>query len=146
MESQTVDVLCAGRESAVALEVKLSDTRMTVQAFQERFCHPCGISGHSDGRLTGSMISVLEGLLPFADGHVSAVRGDRTWPLSQKWWLIIREQVWGKWKNRLPVRSARVLVFDDLARLYGTRGDFDELVHRIVGAEFSKRWKLELSP
>ncbi len=36
--AQTVDVLCAGPERAVAIEAKLGDTRMTFGAFRERSC------------------------------------------------------------------------------------------------------------
>lgn len=42
-----------------------------------------------------------------------------------------------------PVPSARVLVFDDLASVYGTRREFDDLVQRIVGTDFAGRWNLE---
>jgi hypothetical protein len=141
--AQTVDILAAAGDSATAMELKLGVTRMAPGAFQERFCGPCGISGHTDLRLTGSMVAVLDRLLPFAVGHVSAVDGHRTWRLADHWWLVIRQRVWLSWAHRAPVRSARVLVFDQLARLYGGPAEFDQLVRDVVANDFAYRWEID---
>ena len=141
--AQTVDVLAVTDQAATALELKLGTTRMAVSAFKKRFCGSCGISDHSDPRLKGSMVAVLDRLMPFAAGHVSAVDGKRTWPLREHWWLVIRQRVWHSWARQLPVRSARVLVFDDLARLYGDASAFDQLVHDTVADGFAARWQID---
>lgn len=144
--AQTVDILCCGPKWAVAIECKLGDTRMTVAPFQQRFCNPCGISRHPDGRLTGSMVALLDRRLRFPVEHIRAVlTPERSWPLRKKWWLVIREQVWKKWRNPLPVQSARVLIFDDLVRIYGSRREFDKLVRHTVGTDFAGRWNLDVT-
>ena len=140
--AQAVDVLAVAGGTATAVELKLGLTRMSRSAFRGRFCHPCGISGHADSRLTGSMVAVLDRLLPFAGGRVSAVDGHRTWDLSERWWLVIRQQIWRSWRNQLPVNAARILVFDRLASLYGDAAEFDQLVRDIVGGDFAARWQI----
>jgi hypothetical protein len=144
--AQTVDVLCVGQQRAVAIEAKLGLTRMSPSEFPKRFCHPCGVSGHADPRLTGSMIAVLDRLLPFTNGRVVATVNDQSWPLAPNWWLVLRAPVWRGWAARLPVRFARILVFDELVALYRGRGEFDDLVRHVVGTDFASRWGLELDP
>jgi len=143
--AQTVDVLCVGQQHAVAMEAKLGETRMSLTEFPKRFCGQCGISGHADPRLTGNMIAVLDRLLPFANGRVFATVGDRSWPLSAHWWLVVRGCVWRSWANHPPVRLARILVFDELARLYGGPHEFDDLVRHVVGHDFGNRWNIEFN-
>ena len=142
--AQTVDVLCVGQQRAIAMEAKLGLTRMSPSEFPKRFCDPCSISGHSDPRLNGSMIAVLDRRLPFVNGRVCARIGDQGWLLGPHWWLVVRERVWNSWAVVLPVRLARILVFDELARLYGDGHDFDDLVRHIIGNDFAKRWRVEL--
>src|SRR5262249_4521734 len=97
--AQTVDVLCAGAERGVAMEAKLGDTLMAFDAFEKRFCGPCQISRHSDNRLKGTIISLLERRLPFLDARLVATVGEHSWPLYGSWWLVVRAQVWKRWKN-----------------------------------------------
>jgi hypothetical protein len=92
------------------------------------------------------MIAVLDRLLPFANGQVFATVDERTWPLAPNWWLVLRASVWRGWAAPLPVRFARILVFDELAALYGGREEFDDLVRQAVGKDFAGRWGLELDP
>jgi hypothetical protein len=40
----------------------------------------------------------------------------------------------------------RILLFDELARLYGNRAEFDHLVEQVVGTNFATAWKLDLEP
>lgn len=141
--AQTVDVLCVGEQRAVAMEAKLGETRMSRTEFPKRFCGQCGISGHTDPRLTGNMIAVLDRLLPFANGRVFATVGNRSWPLSEHWWLVVRECVWKHWATQLPVRLARILVFERLAQLLcRTSCEFDDLVLQVVGNGFANRWNI----
>lgn len=144
--AQTVDVLCVGEQHAVAIEVKLGEARMSLTEFPRRFCGRCTISRHADPRLAGNMIAILDGLLPFADGRVFATLGDRSWPLRAHWWLVVRERIWRSWADRLPVHRARILLFDELARLYGGPREFDDLVQHVVGNNFAGRWNIEFNP
>lgn len=141
--AQTVDVLAAAGDTAVALELKLGVTRMTYSAFRSRFCAPCGISGHKDLRLKGSMVAVLDRLLPFEAEHILVVDGARTWHLSKHWWLVVREQVWRSWAGRPPVESARFLILDHLARQFGGQVEFDRLVAEIVADNHATRWQID---
>ena len=144
---QTVDVLCTGTERAIAIEAKLGETRMGASEFRKRFCVRCEKSKHSDLRLSGSMVAVLERSLPFEGtselvAHVNG--GQRT--LAEPWWLVVRQVVLDQWRrtNDFPVTSARLLVFDDLAQVYtsGSRQQFDHLVKHVVGSDFVRRWRL----
>ena len=142
--AQTVDILCAGEGLAVAMEAKLGDTRMTLGAFRARFCGKCRISRHGTPKLNGSMVAVLDGYIPFTRGRTVAAAEAKTWPLSKIWWLVVRRSVYEKWDGKLPTRRARVLVFDDLVRLYGDRHEFDALVRRVIGGKFAANWSLGL--
>lgn len=144
---QKVDVLCTGGDRAIAFEAKLGETCMASSVFRKRFCVRCEKSNHSDSRLRGSMVAVLERSLPF-DGESNLVARveDAQWTLAQPWWLVVRQSVLDKWRraNDIPVASARILVFDSLAETYGSRRQFDELVQRVVGSDFAGRWRIPL--
>lgn len=142
---QKVDVLCVGDGHAIALEAKLGQTRMAFAEFRRRFCGQCKTS-HAESRLSGSMIAVLERSLPFeGTSSLAAHVDDSQWSLAIPWWLIVRQSVFQKWaKTRdFPV-TARVLVFDHLAQLYGTKQQFDQMVQRILGRDFAGRWGVPL--
>lgn len=145
---QTVDVLCTGGEHAIAVEAKLGETRMGTAEFRKRFCLHCQKSKHSDSRLSGRMVAVLERSLPFEGlSRLVAQVDDAQWTLAEPWWLVVRQSVLDKWRksNDFPVTSARILVFDALAKLYGSRQEFDQLVQRVVGANFAGRWGIPLN-
>lgn len=145
---QKVDVLCTGVERAIAFESKLGEKLMASPKFRERFCRPCEQSEHSDSRLSGSMIAVLERSLPFEGESMLVARvGDAQWTLAQPWWLVVRQGVIDKWNKAkdIPVTSARILAFDALAQVYGTRHQFDQMVQRVVGSDFAARWKVPLN-
>jgi hypothetical protein len=145
--AQAVDILCTCNNHAVAIEAKLGDTRMTRDAFKKRFCDPCEVQERHPSLLKGSMVAVLDGDLPFRRPQVFATTGEGTWPLSENWWLVIREHIWkdswDKPKGRpLPVRHARILVFDERVRLYGTRAEFNQLVREVAADDYSAAWNL----
>lgn len=145
---QRVDVLCTGEDKAIAFEAKLGETRMAVAEFRKRFCTRCEKSKHTDSRLSGSMIAILERSLPF-DGAPTLVAEveDARWTLAQSWWLVVRQSIFNKWHRaeNIPVKAARVLVFDTLAQIYGSRQQFDQMVQRVVGSDFAGRWSISLN-
>lgn len=144
---QKVDVLCAGTASAIAFEAKLGETRMASSDFRKRFCGQCKTS-HSESRLSGSMVAVLDRKFPF-DGTYDLIAkvDDVQWRLVRPWWLVVRQSVVDKWRKAkdIPVASARILVFDALAQTYGSRQQFEQLVQRVVGSAFAGRWRIPLS-
>lgn len=141
--AQTVDILCAGQERAVAMEAKLGGTLMSFTNFPKRFCGEVKVSAHADPRVNGNMVGILDRLPPFSDSEIFATVDDRIWPISTHWWLVVRRRVWRSWANRSPVRLARILVFDDLAQIYGGPREFDDLVRQVVGNDFASHWKVE---
>jgi len=139
--AQTVDVLCAGRnDRSIAIEIKLGETRMATGDFRKRFCVSCEKSRHLDSRLRGSMVAVLDRALPFpGEAELDAQFEHRTWSIGKEWWLVVRRRVWRSWRSS-PVRNGRVAIFEDLAKIYGSPQDFDELVAEVVGSDFANRW------
>jgi hypothetical protein len=145
---QKIDVLCTGIGHAIAFESKLGETRMGIAEFRKRFRVRCEKSKHSDSRLSGSMIAVLERSFPFANAsHLVAHLDDSFWTVAEPWWLVVRESILDKWRRHAdwPVTSARVLSFDSLAQVYGSRQQFDQLVQRVVGTDFAGRWRISLT-
>lgn len=144
---QKVDVLGAGAACAIAFESKLGETRMASNQFRNRFCGQCKTT-HGDSRISGSMVAVLERNFPFAGESILVAEfDDEKWALVRPWWLVVRQSILQKWQkaNDIPVASARILTFDSLAALYGSRQQFDQLVQRVVGSDFAGRWKVPLS-
>jgi hypothetical protein len=145
---QKVDVLCAGQSNAIAFEAKLGVERMGSAEFHRRFCTPCEKSMHADDRISGSMVAVLERSLPFkSDFNLVAQTGFGCWQVTPAWWLVLRQSVVTKWRKagRVPVKSARITSFESLARLYGSRQQFDLLVQRVVGLDFASKWGLSFN-
>jgi hypothetical protein len=141
--AQKIDVLCVGEEGAIGIEAKLGETRMSLSEFPKRFCKSCEISGHIDPRIKGNMVAVLDGSLPFEDRRILATLGNRSWPLPMHWWLVIRERVWTSWMRSVPLRFARILVFEQLARLScRTATEFNDLVLQVIGKDFAEPWKI----
>jgi hypothetical protein len=86
---------------------------------------------------------VLERSFPFSEeAELIAHIDGRTWSVNRTWWLVVRRQAWQSWRGVAPVRNARVLLFEDLASLYGSDREFDELVTQVVGTDFANRWKV----
>lgn len=145
---QRVDVLCTGNRRAIAFEAKLGETRMTPAEFRKRFCTPCEISNHADSRLRGNMIAVLERSLPFGDTSILIAETEANQStLAVPWWLVVRQVIANRWQrsNDLPVNHARILSFDMLAKVYGSRPKFDQMVNRVIGENFASRWRIPLN-
>jgi hypothetical protein len=145
---QKVDVLCAGQNRAIAFEAKLGIERMGAADFRKRFCTRCERSKHADDRISGSMVAVLERSLPFEeDCNLVARTGKGQWHVARPWWLVLRESIVTKWRKsgNFPVTSARIVSFDALAGLYGSKHQFNQLVKRVVGLDFAARWGITLN-
>jgi hypothetical protein len=143
--AQKVDVLIAGaNDRAIAIEVKLGTTGLSRSSLA-KFC-ACGKLTHKGTKIGGKMFSVLERSFP-TDLHrplVSAAFDGRNFVLAEPWWLVVRPTVYHRWPSDLPMRSARILLFDRLASLYGSESDFDSLVTDLVGDGFARRWQIAL--
>jgi len=140
--AQKVDVLAAGADKAIAIELKLGVTRLSTSEFSARFSQPCTMSKHSRPKINGSMIAVLERSTPFEMSKIFARIEDRQWTVAEAWWLVVRKRVFDRWEGDWPVRTARIALFESLAEAYGDQSDFDDLVHSIVGTGFFSRWEI----
>lgn len=121
---------------------------MASAEFRKRFCTRCEKSKHADSRLSGSMIAVLERSLPFEGVPKLVAKVDEArWTLALPWWLVVRQSIVNKWikAKDIPVKSARILAFDSLAQIYGSRQQFDQMVQRVVASDFAGRWRIALN-
>lgn len=69
------------------------------------------------------------------------------WEVEPVWWLVLRQKILDRWQKTgtHPVASARIISFDTMARLHGSRSPFDQLVQSAVGSGFAKRWVIALN-
>lgn len=143
---QKVDVLCTGGQRAIAIEVKLGESRMGRALFLKRFGLQCEQSKHAKSSLRGSMVAVLERSFQFEASRVVAKVNSEGWEVATLWWLVVRRRILDTWlKSGIPVTdNARLLVFESLADTYGTKQDFDKLVSDTVGSSFADAWGLGL--
>lgn len=146
--AQTIDVLCAGGQHAIAVEAKLGTALMSFARFHARFRAPCSFSRHPDRRLRGNMIAVLERSIPEADPRRVRLTGEvegREFAISRTWWLVLRRSVLERWRagwnDGSRIRFARLVAIETLVEAYGCRR-FDELVFESVGKDFCRRWNL----
>jgi hypothetical protein len=147
---QRLDVLCAGSNGrGLALENKLGSMRLSASAFVDRFCSPCTSSGHGDPRIRGQMPALLDRKIELprdvaAQATLTATIDGESWIVVEHWWLILRRKVLERWPLAdLSLRYARIFAFDDLARLFGSAADFDDLVRSIIGNQFANRWHID---
>lgn len=141
-----VDICILDAKSKVCfpIEAKLGLDRLSQKAFNGRFLSPCKTS-HGGSRVSGTMISILEGKLPAQcqGSNLSVTYKDHQYVLTKEWGLITREKVYSKWEiNGFPCISdkCKYLNFEDVVKKYGTSTDFNELVYKLLNADFYKQW------
>jgi hypothetical protein len=139
-----VSSLNIDKHECVAIEAKLGLDRLSKNEFSKRFLSKCGTS-HLGKRVTGSMISVLERMLPdeIVDEHLTVQYQQKPYSLVTNWILIVRRQVHEGWKANGPPNlsvKCNVVVLEDMIDAYGSRHDFNELVSRILPADFYSAW------
>lgn len=125
-------------------EAKLGLDRLSKNEFSKRFLNQCGTS-HKDTRVRGSMISILERMLPSeCNNHEMTVDyQNRAYPVSKKWGLICRAKIIKKWSNAgSPPLSPDCIpiCFEDLATAYGSAQEFNTLVTELLNQDYYANW------
>ena len=141
-----IDVALVDLDAQVCspFEAKLGLDRLSKNEFSKRFLSQCGTS-HKDTRVSGSMIAILERMLP-AQCNEELLTIDyqsQTYPVSATWGLICRAKVIEKWRiNGAPAFSANCIpiCFEDLAAAYGDANEFNELVRSLLEIDYYEKW------
>ena len=125
-------------------EAKLGLDRLGKNEFGKRFLNNCGTS-HNETRVRGSMIAILERLLPAecAGSQLTVDHQSLAYPVSTKWGLICRAQVIENWELNSPPALSKNCVpicFEDLAATYGTAEEFNELVTTLLSQDYYDNW------
>jgi hypothetical protein len=144
-----VDVGFFNDNKCFAIEAKLGLDRLTACEFKKRFLNPYERSGHTNPKIKGSMIAILERNYC---GKLNVKCSDKiimdmnSMELEQEWILVVRRKVRDSWKsNGQPSLSDKcnILAFEDIVSQYGTQEDFDELVQKFVVFNYYSKWGLE---
>ncbi len=141
-----VDIAIVDKETGTCtpIEAKLGLDRLSKNEFQNRFLSGCGTS-HKNTRITGSMISILERNLPDTCKHIplTVTTKNSDYVLSEAWILLCRKKVLEKWKkNGAPnlSKNCKVIAFEDLAKIFGTKDDFNSLVTKVLKQDYYDNW------
>lgn len=144
-----VDVAALNNDTnhCLPIEAKLGFDRLGKNEFEKRFLGECGTS-HNNTRVKGSMISILERKLPKDCGNqnLSVSWQGRTYTVSPSWVLVARKVVVEKWKTlEAPQLSdnCRVVEFESLVEMYGTSGEFNSLVERLLSIDYFEEWQCD---
>ena len=138
-----VGLLLPGTLKCVPIEAKLGTDRLSKPEFEKRFLQSCWVS-HGGTRISGSMTSILERKLPAAiDGDVEVRRNGVSYKLTPEWILVVREQVLSSWKaNGVPALSSNcsILSIEEVVSAFGNKNDFNELVAKLISADYYQNW------
>lgn len=141
-----IDVALASRgdPDCLAIESKLGESRMGAKTFDSRFLKQCGTS-HGGTRITGSMVSILDGNLPneSAGKDIKAAYEDLEFRLRKRWVLVVRQSVLNSWLNSaIPRLSERCVIisFEEIAGMFGGGDQFNNLVKEIIEADYYQLW------
>jgi len=134
-----VSALSSELNVCIAIEAKLGLDRLSKNEFNKRFISDCGTS-HAGTRVKGSMISILDGLLPKqCTEKLSITYSSKTYQLQTSWILICREKVIKNWnENGYPdlSRSCKIVCFEKLVELYGGKEPFNKLVSELLDQNY----------
>jgi hypothetical protein len=139
-----VAIPIASKLECFAIEAKLGKYGLGKKTFEKNFLQPCGTS-HQGTRITGKMISILEGKLPEECGKESVTIEYDGFPyqLNPRWILVARQRVINSWVNgKTPdlSRNCTVLSFESIAAAFGGREQFNGLVAEIIRFDYHQQW------
>ena len=128
----------------MAIEAKLGLDRLGGRTFASRFLEGCGLS-HNNTRIKGNMISILERRFPSVccDKEILLRHMGVEFKLSEKWILIIRQQVLDRWRRTGHPQlseACTVVSFESLVSAYGGRSEFNNLVGSLVSMDYFSEW------
>ena len=141
-----IDIAVLDRDNEIChpIEAKLGLDRLAKFSFDKRFLNECNTS-HNGSRVSGSMIAILERKLPPQCRHLPlhVTHNGEKYQVSDNWTLVCREQVAANWTtNGKPNLSAKctIVTFENLARSFGDREQFNKLVQTMLDEDFYSRW------
>lgn len=139
-----ISLLDMRNNTCIPIEAKLGLDRLSKSEFEKRFLKGCHTS-HNETRIAGSMISVLERLLPpeCNDKQLSVIYEGQRFTLSNQWGLISREKIFNRWnQGSFPKLSAncRHLKFEELVRKFGSKDNFNSLITELLDVDFYSQW------
>lgn len=139
-----VAVMASKTKECLAIEAKLGHDRLGRREFEKRFLKGCGTS-HGDSRISGSMVSILEGKLPVGcekEAVIVEYRED-TYRLLPRWVLVVRQRIIDAWlKNGRPSLTHRCIAyaFESIVSCYGGSEPFNELVSELISGDYYQEW------
>lgn len=138
-----VGVLIRGTLQCLPIETKLGADRLSKIEFEKRFLRICGTS-HGGSRISGSMISILERNLPVGAGDVIEVlSGGVSYQLTSAWILVVWKKVLVDWTaGEAPSLSSncKIITIEEIVSAFGTGKDFNELVTKLISADYYRQW------
>ncbi|MDN3714841.1 hypothetical protein [Vibrio breoganii] len=139
-----VCILDTQNNTCFPIEAKLGLDRLSKNEFAKRFMKPCKTS-HNDTRVAGSMISILERQLPSqcTNQDLTVSYQGQKYVLTKEWGLISRSAIHNKWhSNGFPslTEKCKHVAFESLARTYGDKGAFNNLVTNLLNVDFHAQW------
>jgi len=140
-----VDVVLWIQENlAVALELKLGETRLTKTRIDDEFLTDCR-SSHNDSRIAGNMMAILDrrfGDLAPKPG-LSVQIADTEVPLARDWFIVTRQSVLDRWiGNDRPAFSAntKCVAIGTLVDAFGGKSLFNALVAELLDFDYFDSW------
>lgn len=137
-------VLWIQKNLAVALELKLGETRLTKTRVDGEFLTVCRPS-HNDSRLAGNMIAILDrrfGDLAPKDG-LSVQFGDTVVSLARDWFIVTRQSVLDRWiGDDRPEFSpnTKCIAIGTLVHAFGGKSSFNALVAELLDIDYFDSW------
>jgi len=129
---------------AIALELKLGETRLTKTRIDDEFLIDCRLS-HNKSRIAGNMMAILDrrfGNFAPPDG-LSVELGSKAVTLSRDWFVVTRQCVLDRWGgDARPNFSAntKCTTIQGLADAFGGREPFNALVGKLLDIDYFDTW------
>lgn len=146
MENRRFDVCALNRSSGtrIAIELKLGRDRLGTTEFARRFIHPCGVS-HGGTRVTGSMVSILDGRLQsdLERTELAVMHDGQRYRVTRDWILVMRRFVLNRWaiKGRPSLSvHCRELAIEDLVMAFGEPDEFNRTISELIVRDFYQVW------
>jgi len=137
-------VLWLQQNLAVALELKLGETRLTPTRIDGEFLTDCRPS-HNNSRIAGNMMAILDrrfGDLAPPDG-LSVQFADTVVPLARDWFIVTRQTVLDRWVGEdRPEFSpnTKCVAIGTLVQAFGGKLAFNSLVAELLDIDYFDSW------
>lgn len=139
-----VALLLSETGKCLGLEAKLGIERLDRREFDKRFLKDCGTS-HGDSRISGSIIAILEGMLPNRreNPKLMVKHQQIEYELLPKWILVVRNRIldyWSRFGRPSLSKNCHILSFEKIVGEFGGRGLFNSLVRDLLEGDYYGEW------